>query len=285
MSEEKNNRWLVKNKRIRAENHFNSVMCEYIKYKYGEIAIEFCKFYDQLMAKQPVKDHKTYKGAKAFKTWVSDQIAEYCKENTQLELPLLTNDDIENILQGLKNGQDLQQQRDVHTLQALPLLTDDDIENILQGLKNGQDQQQHDVHTLQELPLQQHDEHALQELPLLTDDDVHTLQELPLQQHDEHALQELPLLTDDDIENILQGLKNGQDLQSHADDELENGQDLQQHADNEIEDVIRELENGGVDLDTSADDEGIHLDLYEEIVGDISDFDFEKECDDDDIFW
>ena len=258
MSEEKNNRWLVKNKRIRAENHFNSVMCEYIKYKYGEIAIEFCKFYDQLMAKQPAKDHKTYKGAKAFKTWVSDQIAEYCKENTQLELPLLTNDGIENILQGLKNGQDLQQQRDVHTLQELPLLTDDDIENILQGLKNGQDQQQHDVHTLQELPLQQ---------------------------HDEHALQELPLLTDDDIENILQGLKNGQDLQSHADDELENGQDLQQHADNEIEDVIRELENGGVDLDTSADDEGIHLDLYEEIVGDISDFDFEKECDDDDIFW
>ena len=273
MPKEKNDRWAVKNKRIRAENHFNSVMCEYIKYKYGEIAIECCKFYDQLMAKQPVKDSKTYKGAKAFKTWVSDQIAEYCKENTQLELPLLTNDDIENILQGLKNGQD-QQQHDVHTLQELPLLTNDDIENILQGLKNGQDQQQ-----------QQRD--------------VHTLQELPLQQRDEHALQDLPLLTNDDIENILQGLKNGQDLQSLADNELENGQDLQplagnelengqdlqQFADNEIEDIIRELENGGVDLDTGTDDEGIHLDLYEEIVGDISDFDFEKECGDDDIFW
>ena len=262
MSKEKNDRWAARNKRIRAENHFNSVMCEYIKYKYGEIAIEFCKFYDQLMEKQPEKH--TYKGAKAFKTWVSDQIAEYCKENTQLGLPLLTNDDIENILEGLKNGQDLQQQqRDEHTLQELPLLTNDDIENILEGLKNGQDLQQ--------------------------------------QQRDEHTLQELPLLTNDDIENILEGLKNGQDLQPLADNGLENGQDLQQLADNglengqdlqqqladnEIEDIIRELENGEVDLDTGTDDEGIHLDVYEEIVGDISDFDFEKECGgDDDIFW
>ena len=49
-----------------------------------------------------------------------------------------------------------------------------------------------------------------------------------------------------------------------------------EHVDNQIDQIIRELENGGVPLQGN-DDEGIHLDLYEELQGDIEDFDYRLE--------
>ena len=253
MPKEKTDRWSVRNKRLRAENHFNMVMCEYITYKYGNIATECCEFYDQLMKKYPVKACKTYTGSKKFKKWVSDQIAVYCDENAQQGLQLLTDNEIENILQELKNGS-VPLDTDEHTQQGLQLLTNDEIENILLGLKNGC-------------------------VPLDTD---------------EHAQQDLQLLADNEIENILQELENGgvpldtdehaqQDLPLDTDEHAQ--QDLQLLADNEIENILQELENGDAPLDTD-NDEGIHLDLYEEIVDDISDLDLEVELGyGDDIFF
>ena len=53
-------------------------------------------------------------------------------------------------------------------------------------------------------------------------------------------------------------------------------------ADREIGDIINELENGGVPL--LSDDEGIKLDLYEELQGVTEDFNYELEVDDS-VFW
>ena len=49
-----------------------------------------------------------------------------------------------------------------------------------------------------------------------------------------------------------------------------------EQVDNEINDIINELENDGVPLDIN-DDEGIHLDIYEELQADITDFDYRLE--------
>ena len=53
-------------------------------------------------------------------------------------------------------------------------------------------------------------------------------------------------------------------------------------ADHEIQDILNQLENGGVPLGDD-DDEGIKLDLYEELQGITEDFDYEKEVDN--VFW
>ena len=55
-----------------------------------------------------------------------------------------------------------------------------------------------------------------------------------------------------------------------------------EHADNEIADIIAEIENGGVSLN---EDEGIDLDLMEELQADIEDFDYRLEVEMDDIIW
>ena len=58
-----------------------------------------------------------------------------------------------------------------------------------------------------------------------------------------------------------------------------------EHADREIQDIINELENGGVPL-SHSDDEGIKLDLYEELQGITEDFDFDQEVNmNDNVFW
>ena len=68
-------RWSKKNAKARADNDFNRVMREYITYKYGPIAEEFCRFYDWLKDKYPAK--RFYKGSIQFRTWVTNQIAGY----------------------------------------------------------------------------------------------------------------------------------------------------------------------------------------------------------------
>ena len=79
MPKQKVNRWLARNRRIRSENDFNRIMCEYVTFKYGVIAKEVCTFYDQLRDKYPAKNF--YKGSKGFRTWVRDQIKTYVDEH------------------------------------------------------------------------------------------------------------------------------------------------------------------------------------------------------------
>ena len=79
MAKEKTNRWTVRNKKLRAENDFNRVMREYVTYKYGSIAVECCEFYDKLRNKYPTKG--IYTGAKKFRAWVTHEIEEYTAVN------------------------------------------------------------------------------------------------------------------------------------------------------------------------------------------------------------
>ena len=204
MPKEKINRWAIRNKRMRAENHFNRVMCEYITYKYGEIANECAEFYDQLMEKYPSRSTKTYKGSKEFKKWVSGQIASYCDEQPE-----------QSEQQSGEQPEQPEQQSNEQPEQP---------------------EQQSDEQP--EQPEQQSDEQP----------------EQPEQQSDEQPEQP----------------------EQHSNQEL-------LLADNEVENIIAELENGGVPLVTD-DDEGIHLDLYEEFVGGIENLDMEIELNDN-IFW
>ena len=79
MAKQKSDRWLVRNRKIRAENDFNRIMCEYVTFKYGPIAKEVCTFYDQLRDKYPAKAF--YKGSKGFRAWVHDEIKTYVDEH------------------------------------------------------------------------------------------------------------------------------------------------------------------------------------------------------------
>ena len=82
MSKQKtgDNRWVIRNRKIRAENDFNQVMCLYVTHKYGPIAMEVCDFYDKLRTKYPTR--RFYKGSRRFKTWLNKQITTYCEEHT-----------------------------------------------------------------------------------------------------------------------------------------------------------------------------------------------------------
>ena len=67
-----------------------------------------------------------------------------------------------------------------------------------------------------------------------------------------------------------------------AEHEANNAAGQIEFADHEIQDILNQLENGGVPLGDD-DDEGIKLDLYEELQGITEDFDYEKEVDN--VFW
>ena len=75
------NRWLVRNRKLRAENDYNRVMHEYIAFKYDAVKQEVDAFYNNLRDKYP---DKTYKGSKAFRTWVLNEIKSYVMENTSM---------------------------------------------------------------------------------------------------------------------------------------------------------------------------------------------------------
>ena len=168
------------------------------------------------------------------RSWLRKKIEEYRNVNGEQGLQLLSDNDVENILENLKNS-DVRLDTLEQGQQGLHLLTNEEIENILVVLKNGS------------IP-PDNNEPAQQDLPPDTGEDDQ--QDLQLYAADVPAQQDLQVLEADDIENIL-----------------------------------RELENDGVPLGI-ADDEGIHLDMYEEVIGDVLDFNLEAELgNDDDIFW
>ena len=167
------------------------------------------------------------------RSWLRKKIEEYCDVNREQGLQLLSDNDVENILENLKNS-DVRLDTIEQGQQGLHLLTDEEIENILVVLKNGSVPPDNNEPAQQDLP------------PDTGEDDRQDLQVLAA---DVPAQQDLQVLAADDIESIL-----------------------------------RELENDGVPLGID-NDEGIHLDMYEEIIGDVLDFDLETELGNDDIFW
>ena len=95
----KENRWLIRNKKIRAENDFNRVMREFVTYKYGPVATECAAFYDMLRTKYP--DNGTYLGAKKFRKWVTSEIKKHIN-NEQADNGIQDNNQANN---GEANGE------------------------------------------------------------------------------------------------------------------------------------------------------------------------------------
>ena len=202
----KENRWTVRNKKLRVENDFNRVMREFVTYKYGPIAVECADFYDKLRDKYP--DNGTYIGAKKFRRWVTREIKEHINDNNR-EVDDNNNSNNEQV-----NGE---------------LAADNGIRDSDREANN------------------------------------------EIRDSDREANNEIQD-TDREANNEIQDT----DREANDNNGQANGELLL--ADNEIRDILEELENGNVPLGT-YDDEGIHLDLYEEFVGDV------EELDIDNIFW
>ena len=201
-------RWSEKNAKARADNDFNRVLREYITYKYGPIAEEFCRFYDWLRDMYPAK--RFYKGSRQFRTWVTNQIAEYVASGNEEQVSQEQPETLERIVREVL-GEEWQQNQQ-----------DEPIASEVLGDEWQQQNQQDSSEVLVDEGQQQQ------------------------QQQREQPLDHL--------------------------DELS------------LADVIEELENAGVPL-AEQDDEGIHLDLYEELQADIEGFDYRLEVEMENIFW
>ena len=242
----KETRFQKTSKRQKAENEYNMVFSEYVIQKYGPIADECSACYEWLKKKYPSKSYY-YKRTKKMRQWLREKIGEYCSVNGEQGLPLLSDNDVENILENLKNNNDVRLDTIEQGQQGLHLLTNEEIENILVVLKNGSVPPDNNEAAQQDLPPDTCEDNQ-QDLQLRTAD-VAAQQDLQLHAVDVSAQQDLQVLEADDVESIL-----------------------------------RELENYDVPLGI-ADDEGIHLDMYEETIGDVLDFDLDAELGNDDIFW
>ena len=192
---------------MRADNDFNRVMREYVTYKYGPIATECAKFYDQLRDKYPSKVF--YKGSKKFRAWVSKEIAEYTTANGSSDE------------QETSSTEQEQEPRGEHVSKEIAEYT----------TANGSSDEQETSSTEQE--------------------------QEPRGEHE-------PSSENEPNGNIINAALS--------------------FADNEIADIIEEIENGGVLLSEHVD-EGIDLDLFEELQGEIEDFDCRLEDELENIIW
>ena len=225
MPKEKVDRWLIRNRRIRAENDFNRIMCEYVKHKYGEIATECAEFFDHLMDKYPAKNTKTYKGSKKYKAWVSKEIAEYTTKNAICKEP-----------------------------EASDIASGDEPE--ASDIASGDEPEASDI--------------ASGDEPEASD----------IASGDEPEASDIASGDEPEASDIASGDEPEASDIASGDNIINQALML---ADNDIAEIIAELENAGVPL-TENEDEGIQLDLYEELHGDIADFNVEVELNDN-VFW
>ena len=123
---------------------------------------------------------------------------------------------------------------------------------------HGDDEQEQQQHGEQE---QQHDE---QEQQQHGDDEQQQHGEQEQQQHGDDEQQQ----HGDDEQQ-----QHGEQNEQHGEQEQSDQHDDEGNIDNEVIEIIAELENNGVLLH----DEGIHLDVYEELQADIEDFDYRLE--------
>ena len=211
----KENRWLIRNKKIRAENDFNRVMREFVTYKYGPVATECTAFYDMLRTKYP--DNGTYLGAKKFRKWVTSEIKNHIN-NEQADDRIQDNNQANN---GEVYGE-IQDNNQANSGEVNDEIQDNNQAN--SGEVNDEIQDNNQANSGE---------------------------------------------VNDEIQDNNQA--NNEGIHNQANNEIGD----------EIENILREIENGNILLDTSNDDEGIHLDCYEEFVGDIEDLDIDV----DNIFW
>ena len=226
-------------------------MREYVTIKYGPIAEEFCVFYDQLRDKYP--DRNVYKNTNEFRLWVKGEISKYIDEH------------------GEENSNDQFEQSE----------NDEASSNNNNNAAAGQFEQSENDEA------NNNDYAAAGQFEQSENDEANNNDYAAAGQFEQ---------SENDEANNNNNAAAGQFEQSENDEASSNnnnnaaaGQiepDAIRHADREIRDIINELENGGVPLYPYSDDEGIKLDLFEELRGISEDFNYELEVDmDDSVFW
>ena len=100
------------------------------------------------------------------------------------------------------------------------------------------------------------------------------------QQSEQHGEQEQHEQQQSEQHDEQQHLEQQVEQHSEQHDIWQQQQQQIEQADDEINQIINELENGGVPLqnNNNDDDEGIHLDLYDELQCDIEEFDYRLEA-------
>ena len=258
---------------MRADNDFNRVMREYVTYKYGPIATECAKFYDQLRDKYPSKGF--YKGSKNFRAWVSKEIAEYTTANGSSDE------------QETSSTEQEQEPRGEHVSKEIAEYT----------TANGSSDEQETSSTEQEQ--EPRGEHVSKEIAEYTtangssDEQETSSTEQEQEPRGEHVSKEIAEYT------TANGSSDEQETSSTEQEQEPRGEHEPSSenepngniinaalafADNEIANIIEEIENGGVLL-SEHDDEGIDLDLFEELQGEIEDFDCRLEDELENIIW
>ena len=96
------------------------------------------------------------------------------------------------------------------------------------------------------------------------------------QHHEDNILAVAMEQADDEITRVIREIQNGdiEQQQQHEDNSNDNNNlaAAVEQAGNEIERILQEIQNGDIPL--STEDEGIALDIYEEIQGDIEEFNY-----------
>ena len=246
----KENRWVVRNKRLRAENDFNRVMREFVTYKYGPIAVECAAFYDKLRTKYP--DNGTYTGAKKFRRWVTHEIKEYINNEIQ---DTEANNEIQDT-EANNEIQDTEANNEIQDTEANNEIQDTEANNEIQDTEANNEIQ---------------DTEANNEIQ-----DTEANNEI----QDTEANNEIQ---DTEANNEIQDTEANNEIQD-TDREANDNNGVLLLADNEIREILEELENGNVPLGGDEevlfpDDEGIHLDLYEEMVGTVEELNIDYNLD------
>ena len=225
----------------KAETEYNATLREYIHCRYENIMAEFEPFFKTLKAKYP--EGRKYTNTKEFRLWRKRQI----REQLQAEQQQQQNHDSEH------EQQDENEQQQNHDSEH-----EQQDENEQQQNHGSEHEQQ--VRHEQQGPVeneQQQNHTSDHEQQVHHEYDSKQQQQLQVQEHEGHN-------------------RNEQQQQDHNDNVQEPPDEVAQ-ALNEVEAIIQEIEHAGIPLNPLFEDEGIALDLYEEIHGDIDDFDFHLE--------
>ena len=248
----------------REEQRYNNTLKEFVVYRYSHIVDEFNPFYEDLKARYPKK--LVYINTNEFRLWRKNEIVKAFNSNGN-EVAFFDSVDL------AQGEQQLQREEQLHGEQQLQC------EEQLHGEQQLQCEEQ--LHGEQQLQCEEqlHGEQQLQceeqlhgeQQQLQCEEQLHGEQQQLRCEEQLHGEQQLQCEEQLHGEQQLQREEQLQGEQQQADNEVSN-------AIAEVEQIIRELENGGVPLqESNNDDEGIHLDLYEELQGDIEDMDYRLE--------
>ena len=258
----------------REEQRYNTTLKEFVQYKYEHIIKEFDSFYEDLKSKYPKR--RIYVNTNEFRMWRKRQIEKAINSNG---VKVAYFDSIDIYGKGSSDSEEFtdseqieQQEQQQHGEQQQERQQHGEQQQEQQ--QHGEQQQERQQHGEQQQEQQQHGEqqqerqqHGEQQ----QEQQQHGEQQQEQQQHGERIEQHGEQQQEQQQQQQQQQQQHGEQQELQYGDEGNIIAAAMEHADNKINEIILELENGGVPL---HDDEGIHLDIYEELQGDIEDFDY-----------